>query len=124
MKADLNTQIQPNFKAQVSPKFVDFMHKYINRGADRLQNTHRFNSRVEKLQKVGYNNYSIEYVVQDLGYRKEYILTAIPNDGTEEDGIFISRHSTIGQLLKYFMSMTNYTFLYKMKCGKKINLNK
>ena len=121
MKADLNTNIQPNFQARVSPRFVKFMQSYINNGRNRLQNTYKLNSKLEQIDKFGYDNYTIELINRDVKYGgKEFILAAIPDGASFKEAVFIDKKANAWKIINSLLNMGKSSFTKRMRRGEKI----
>ncbi len=120
MKADLNINIQPSFQARISPRFEKFMRSYINNGKNKLENTHKLNSKLEQINNFGYDNYTIELINKNVSYGKEYYLAAVPDGAPIKDAILIDKKENVWKIINSLLNMRKSKFVYKINKGIKI----
>ena len=80
MKICIEQNAKPQFKAQVSERFIKSMRGYINNGPNRLRNNYKLDKKIEQYHKFGYENYTIEMQQKSGSLGFEYRLYAVKNE--------------------------------------------
>ena len=118
MKINIEQQSQSTFCAKVTPRFVNSMRGFINRGSNRLKNNYLLDTKLKEYENFGYNDYTVELnqISGPLGF--EYILRAVKDGQNSEDGVILAKRSSYRKIFERFMNYKKYDFCNKIKANK------
>lgn len=108
MRVELNfNNNRPAFGAKISKELDGFMKYYIHHHPNILQNTYKYNAKIESLKNSGFDNYTIDIIQNSKGWLNEFSLVAIKDGSKPKSKSVLLKRNTQKDIVKAFYDKLN-----------------
>lgn len=110
-----NQNSQTYFGIKVSQNFINAAHNHYNYNVmtNKKQNIYNFNSVVDKFNKFGFDNYTLDYSRKLEQGNWQHYLTAVRDDSKKN--VVILKRNTLLRLINKFLTMNKYELNDKIR---------